>query len=58
MHMQTKENKMSTERDAATLTDFFWQHLQVGHSVVFKELDAVHTIKAVIFDHVEGAVHS
>lgn len=38
-------------------TDFLGQHLQVGNPAVFEELNSVHTIKAVIFDHVEGAVH-
>lgn len=38
------------------LTDFLGQHLQVGDPAVFEELDSIHAIEAVIFDHVEGAV--
>lgn len=43
-------------QDVLVLTDFLGQHLQVGNPAVFEELNSVHTIKAVIFDHVEGDV--
>lgn len=51
---------MSTIKDTHVikLTNFLWQHLQVGHPGVFEELDAINAVKTVIFDHVEGAVDS
>ncbi len=54
----TKCTPKQSNNKKKKLTDFLRQHLQVGHPVVFEELDAVHAIEAVIFDHVEGAVHS
>lgn len=45
-------------RDIMTLTNFLCQDLQVGHPAVFEELNSVDTIEAIIFDHVERAVHS
>lgn len=47
---------MPIQQVVLTLTDFLRQHLQVGHPAVFEELNPVHTIEAVIFDHVEGGV--
>lgn len=49
--------KLHTGKNVLTLTNFLWQHLQIGHPVIFKELDAVHTVEAIVFDHVKGAVH-
>lgn len=40
------------------LTNFFCKHLQVWYTTVFKQLDAIDTIKAIVFDHVERIVHS
>lgn len=51
-----KENR--TEDDVIALTNFLWQHLQVGHPIILEELDAVHTVETVVLDHVEGAVYS
>jgi len=45
------------QADDVTLTDFLSQHQQVGHPGVFEELNAIHAVKAIIFDHVERAVH-
>lgn len=58
MHTRAKQKSFRELEIDIILTDFLWQHLQVGHAAIFEELDAVHAIKAVIFDHVEGAVHS
>lgn len=43
--------------EVMTLTNFLWQHLEVGHSTVFEKLDAVDAVKAIVFDHVEGTVN-
>lgn len=44
--------------DVMTLTNFLWQHLKIGHPVVFEQLNAVNAVKAIIFDHVKGTVNS
>lgn len=43
--------------DVTALTNFLRQHLQVGHPIILEKLDAVHTVEAIVLDHVEGAVH-
>lgn len=55
--IQLKTENVPIHQVFLILTDFLGQHLQVGNPAVFEELNSVHTIKAVIFDHVEGAVH-
>lgn len=55
--LQLKTEKPPIRQVVLALTDFLWQHLQVGHPAVFEELNSVHAIKAIIFDHIEGAVH-
>lgn len=55
--IQLKTKYVSIRQVVLVLTDFLGQHLQVGNPAVFEELNSVHTIEAVIFDHVEGAVH-
>lgn len=52
-----KTENVPVRQVVLVLTDFLRQHLQVGNPAVFEELNSVHTIKAIIFDHVEGAVH-
>lgn len=40
----------------ALLTNFLSQHLQVGHALIFEQLDAIDTVKAIVFDHEERRV--
>lgn len=55
--IQLKTENVPIRQVVLVLTDFLGQHLQVGNPAVFEELNSVHTIKAVIFDHVEGTVY-
>ena len=58
MHTKAKlEYIHDIKRDVVALTNFLGQHLQVGYPAIFEELDAVYAVEAVIFHHVEGAVH-
>lgn len=38
------------------LTNFLSQHLEVGHALVFEQLNAVDTVKTIVFDHEERRV--
>lgn len=40
----------------ALLTNFLSEHLQVGHTLVFEQLDAVDAVKAIVFYHEERGV--
>lgn len=55
--IQLKTDNVSIRQVVPALTDFLGQHLQVGDPAVFEELNSIHTIETVIFDHVEGAVY-
>lgn len=35
------------------LTNLLSEHLQVGHALIFEQLDAVDTVEAIVFDHEE-----
>lgn len=35
------------------LTNFLSEHLQIRHALIFEQLDAVDTVKAIVFDHEE-----
>lgn len=54
----SEKQMRGAEDDVTALTNFLRQHLQVGHPIILEELDAIHTVEAIVLDHVEGCVYS